>query len=294
MDNRGILYEKNPKGVEVHRISPDFKHLDERYGLTILAGNRKQMGESMPGRLKRIPRYFEFYSISHLLEGEGLYWYPETNETKPIHRGQVVIVTPGTLHRYGGDNSKYVESFVLFTGPIADYLCAKGIISNVIWEMGKVPRLNKVIDLALDPAITSQIQANVTLQQILLDLYNTNCLLRSEKEHPLLVQLLEEIKHIPERWWTVKEMARYCHMSEAHFREVFRQYTGETPKRYVEQNKIRKAAELLCSGNLTIREVANSFAYRDPYHFSRRFKQITGFSPDHYRHSFKLHPPTAE
>lgn len=32
--------------------------------------------------------------------------------------------------------------------------------------------------------------------------------------------------------------------------------------------------------NMTVREVAKHFAYRDPYHFSRRFKQVTGFSPD--------------
>ena len=294
MDNKGILYDKDKKGFEVHRISPDFKNLDFRYGLTILAGNRQQIGESMPSPETYVPRYFEFYSISHLLEGEGVYYYPETGETKSIHAGQVIIVTPGTVHRYGGDNSRFVESFLVFTGPIADDLYASGIISNVIWDMGKVPRLNKVIDLALDPSLTSQMQANITLQQILIDLYNTNNLLQSEKRYPLLVQLIEEIKHTSERWWTVAEMAEYCEMSGAHFRHVFRQYTGQTPKRYLDESIIRQSAVLLCSSNMAVHQVAEHFAYHDPYHFSRRFKQITGFSPEHYRASFKLHPSVVE
>ncbi|MEN7973729.1 MAG: hypothetical protein ABFR47_07840, partial [Verrucomicrobiota bacterium] len=252
MDNTGILYGKDKEGLEVHRISQDFHGLDLRYGLTILAGNPRQMGGSMPEPENRVLRYYEFYSISHLLEGEGVYYFPETGEAKPIQAGQAVIVTPGTVHRYGATGSKFVESFLLFTGPIADYLCDIGIILNGIWEMGKVPRLNRVLELAVDPSFSSQVQANVTLQQILIDIHNMNRLLQSEKTHPLLVQLIEEIKYTPERWWTVAEMAAYCKVSAAYFRILFREYTGQAPKRYIDESKVRLAATLLCSSHLTV------------------------------------------
>ena len=286
MDNTGILYEKNKQGLEVHRLSPEFHELDIRFGLTILAGNPRQLGEFMPGAKNRVLRRYEFYSISHLLEGEGVYYFEETGETKPIRAGQVVIVTPGTVHRYGGTGSGFTESFLVFTGPIADDLRANGIVSNGIFEMGTTPRLNKVLELASDPSVASQVQASITLQQILIDIHNVNELLQPSEEHPLLVQLIEEIKCTSERWWTVSEMAAYCKMSEAHFRPLFRRYTGQSPKRYVDEYKIRRSAEFLCSGHLTVHEVAERFGYQDPYHFSRRFKQIMGFSPDQYRSSF--------
>jgi AraC-like DNA-binding protein len=288
MDNNGILYEKDNKGLNVHRISPDFHNLNLRYGLTILAGNRKQITAPMSESKIKSLRYFEFYSISHLLGNEGVYIDSEKREYK-IRQGQVIIVTPGTMHNYGGINGEFVESFLLFTGPVADQLRDAGIISNVICDMGKVPRLNKVIDLALDPSIASQIQANITLQQILMDLYHTNKRIKSNKQYPCLIQLLDEIMHTSDRWWTVSEMAEYCNVSDAHFRHIFRQYTGQSPKQYIDERKIRQAAELLCSSVMSVHKIAERFAYRDPYHFSRRFKQITGFSPEHYRASFSLH-----
>ena len=286
MDNGGILYEKDKEGLEVHRISPDFHDLGQRYGLTILAGNPRRVGGPVPAGEKRLLRYYEFYSISHLLEGEWACHFPGADETRSIRPGQAIVMTPGTVHWFGGTGSGFVESFLLFTGPIADYLRETGVVSAGVFEMGTTPRLNKVLEWASDPSIASQTQANVALQQILIDLHNMNQLLHSEKEHPLLARLVEEIKCTPERWWTVAEMAAYCKVSQAYFRIIFRKYTGQSPKRYVDESKIRQASALLCSSPLTVQEVADRFGYRDPYHFSKRFKQIVGVSPDQYRHSF--------
>ncbi len=285
MDNTCILYEKDENGIEVHRVSPNYRGLRDKYGLVLLAGNRRQVVG--PKELK--PRYFEFYSISHLLEGDGFFWMEEMKEPTTIRAGQVAIITPYTLNCYGSYDSDYVESMVLFTGPIADYYRDKGIIKSGIYEMGEYPRLNRIIELGMNPAITSQLRAVIEFQKVLLDLYEENRLLDSKEEYPRVMKLIKEIQDNKQRWWTVKEMAEYCQMSETYFRKIFREYTGSSPKAYVEHSKIRQAAEMLCQKNLTIAEIARYLGYRDPYHFSRRFKQITGVSPTSYRESFRLH-----
>ena len=47
--------------------------------------------------------------------------------------------------------------------------------------------------------------------------------------------------------------------------------------------KISRAAELLLSTDLTVREVGVRVGCADPYEFSRRFKRLMGVSPRLYR-----------
>ena len=103
---------------------------------------------------------------------------------------------------------------------------------------------------------------------------------------PPVEELLEAIKSRPKHWWTVEEMAEFCNLSPDQFRRNFRQHTGMLPKSYVEEFKLRQAAELLVSTALPVSEVAGRLGYRDPYHFSRRFKNFSGISPERYRREF--------
>jgi YesN/AraC family two-component response regulator len=58
------------------------------------------------------------------------------------------------------------------------------------------------------------------------------------------------------------------------------------PKLYIDRLKIQKAAELLMSNRLKVIDIAERLGYVDQYHFSRRFKKLTGLSPRRYRQTF--------
>ena len=53
--------------------------------------------------------------------------------------------------------------------------------------------------------------------------------------------------------------------------------------KYVDAMKIRYAAELLKSSDMSVVAIAARLGYEDPYHFSRRFKQLVGIAPEYYR-----------
>ena len=61
---------------------------------------------------------------------------------------------------------------------------------------------------------------------------------------------------------------------------------GVLPKLYIDKLRLNKAAELLVETNLNIAEIAEMMGYQDPFHFSRRFKAVIGFSPQQYRREF--------
>jgi len=72
-------------------------------------------------------------------------------------------------------------------------------------------------------------------------------------------------------------------VSRTHFFRAFRRETGQTPYGYHLQITIRRAGEMLRNSDLPVKEIAEALGFRNPYHFSKLFKNKTGASPRHYR-----------
>lgn len=278
--------KKLHSGMEVHRMPKGMQTVHRNYGLWILSIGCNHAAED--GFYRTDQRYFEYFSISHLHEGKGRLWLHPDREFS-IEPGQCVIITPQTVNRYGGaEGQPYIEDTINFTGPVADMLYKTGIIRDGVFELSKARLLLPIQRLAADPAMDSQINANIALQKLLIDIYNENKKLKTSRNAPASViePLLDRIKEEIDRWWTVEEMAEFCGLSKDQFRRVFKKHTGMLPKLYLDRLKLQKAAELLISSDAKVAEIALQLDYQDCYHFSRRFKNIIGFSPRRYRQVF--------
>jgi len=271
---------------EVHVAPKSIQQVHKDYGLWIIGGGGSRTQTDSYYICPK--RYFEFYSISHMYEGEGRLWLKPDREFA-VKAGQCVVICPESLNRYGGvDGNPYVEDSIRFAGPVADMMRKTGIIKDGVFEFGEARRLLPLIKLVSDPAVDSQINANIALQKLLVDIYNENKQQNIVKSDIVLDKLIEAIKEQIDRWWTVSEMAEFCNLSDDQFRRVFRKRTGMLPKIYIDRLKIQKAGELLMSNRFKITEIAGRLGYVDQYHFSRRFKKITGLSPRRYRQAFTL------
>lgn len=278
MDNDG----KN----DFHRMpAMEMSDIHRTYGLWIFRGASciRQMCRADDFYLCR-PRYFQFYSISHMYDGKGALWL-EPDSTYPVNQGDCVIVTPGTLNRYGGvDGQCYVEDTVNFCGPVADMLKDSGILRDGVYPFDKVRQLRRIIELIVDPSRDSQIKANIALQELIVNCY-LNKRSESRNDYPLIDVLIAEIRKYPEKWWSVDEMAEMCNLSVDQLRRVFFMRTGYNPKLYVDRIKMNCAAEYMINTRCSIGKTAKRFGYRDQYHFSRRFKAVMGMSPQEYQKS---------
>lgn len=282
-----MINDKKTK-AQVHPLPAiGMREIHRQYGLWIIRGGVG--GKTSPDSFEScLERYFQFYSISHMYDGGGRLWLRDGDRSAEIRPGDCVIITPGTIHRYGGAGGKcYCEDSLNFCGPAADMMMRSGVIANGVFHLGKVRRLIPILDLANDPAVSSQIHANIELQKLLVELYLEKTSTR-QPEYPLLDELLDEIREHPEKWWSVREMAEMCNLSIDQLRRIFFLRTGVKPKIYVDRLKLNRAAEYLVSSNHPVSEVAERFGYRDQYHFSRRFKAVMGVSPQRYRNSFAL------
>ena len=107
----------------------------------------------------------------------------------------------------------------------------------------------------------------------------------AKENSKVIDNIIDEIRSNPEIWWTVEELANMCNTSVSQFRRKFKKNTGMLPKEYIEELKLRHSADMLLASNLSVKKIAKRFGYRDPFHFSRRFKHRFGVSPEHYRSS---------
>ncbi len=265
-----LVHPRNDRLVgEIHRA----------YGLCILGGGHAR---TLPGSFEDCPvRRFEFFSISHMYDGGGRLWLAPDSFYEVLP-GDAIVICPGTVNRYGGSPGKpYCEDTLHFYGPLANMLIRSGVLRSGILRLGLVRRLPPIAELARDPSADAQIAANIALQNLLIEAYLENR--ARTPEYSLIDKLLEELRKQPGRWWTVQEMAELCNISTSQLRRIFLSHTGTSPKQYVDTLKLRSSAERLLSSGKRIAEIAEEFGYRDPYHFSRRFKAMMGVSPEQYR-----------
>jgi AraC-like DNA-binding protein len=272
-------------GIEVHRMPIGRQRIHVEYGLWICKFNRHNVAP--PPESKEYPRYFEHYAISHLIEGRGFYWEPGKPDI-PMLAGDAVIVCPGHVHHYGGDAIHYVEDSICFAGPVAERLQQCGVLSNGVVHVGSARRLLPIIEQALIPSVHAQVKANMALQNLLVELYLGRERREQSEAYRYIRELTEQLRDTPDAPWTVTRMAEYCNLSPSRFRVVFRAVTGIAPKTYLDRFRIQQAAEALVQGDESIAAIADRCGFPDAYHFSRRFKELTGYAPRDYRREMRL------
>lgn len=86
-------------------------------------------------------------------------------------------------------------------------------------------------------------------------------------------------------------LAEIALSSESRFIRRFREATGRTPARYVQERRLERASELLVSTDHSIDRIAEASGFANRYYFTRVFTQRMGLPPGRYR-SERPHIPS--
>jgi len=91
------------------------------------------------------------------------------------------------------------------------------------------------------------------------------------------------IEEDPGRADTTESLARQVGLSGRHFRRRFFEATGKTPRRYITDVRIVRAADLLRTTSLGIEQIALRLGYPSGLRFTRVFKHYFGLTPSEFR-----------
>ena len=81
----------------------------------------------------------------------------------------------------------------------------------------------------------------------------------------------------------VEDLAKYCHISETHFRRVFTSYMKMSPLEYINTVRVYTACELLETTDAPVADVAHKCGFTTNSTFNRNFKHLMGVTPLEWR-----------
>jgi transcriptional regulator GlxA family with amidase domain len=88
---------------------------------------------------------------------------------------------------------------------------------------------------------------------------------------------------MPDREWTIAEMADTLGLSPPHFHKLFKHHTGISPGAYLNGLRLDKARAMLENTFAQVKQIGIKVGIRDDSHLTRGFKNKFGVTPTEYR-----------
>jgi AraC family transcriptional regulator, regulatory protein of adaptative response / methylphosphotriester-DNA alkyltransferase methyltransferase len=105
----------------------------------------------------------------------------------------------------------------------------------------------------------------------------------------LRTSLFHEANDIVEREFasdlSLDDIARRVASSRRQLQRAYAEIGNSTFRDHLTQVRMRKAAEMLATRSLTVREVAHRVGYRQPAQFAKAFRRYQGVAPSDFRAS---------
>ncbi len=231
-------------------------------------------------------RTFGKFALVYMTGGKGRY-EDAAGQSQDITPGDMIFVFPALAHFYGPVRKEDVwrEVYLVFEGPVFDTWLAEGLLRQdrpvvhlepvASWQR----RMVEVVDRT-PPATSASVLLEVCrLQHLLADiLAATDASLRHGRQG-----WVTQARALLDSGLDPHQAARQMHCSYATFRKKFTLMEQISPARYQARHVIDRACELMHTHQMNDKQIAQELGFCDEFHFSRRFKQITGRSPRAYR-----------
>jgi AraC-like DNA-binding protein len=108
-------------------------------------------------------------------------------------------------------------------------------------------------------------------------------LARPREEADRLSPLWERVAASLGDGWSLARLAHEAGYSNEHLRRLSRRQVGRSPMHQVTYLRMRRAAQLLASTELTVQAIAHEVGYQNPFVFSNAFTRWIGWRPSEFR-----------
>lgn len=249
---------------------------------TVVCGGREQCAPTY-----RIERdHFKFHSIEFVSSGRGT--LTMNGKSYPLRPGAIYCYGPRTKHIIETDPERpMLKHFVDFTGTeLVELLKQTDFLKGAPLFVSRPFRIRSIFENLITSGNTESRNRDAicALRLRLLILSADDYAMDPDAAFsPAWQTYLRCRQHIERNYLeivNIAEVAATCFVDQAYLSRLFKRFAEETPLQLLTRLKMGKAAELLGSGELLIKQVAEEVGFVDPYHFSRVFKRVYGIPPE--------------
>jgi len=237
-------------------------------------------------RKKGLQENFIFYCV----DGSG--WYKLEDKEYEVKANEFFILPQNQSHSYGSnEKDPWSIYWVHFGGELLPSFNSLYAVqthfkpyfiksSNDIFS--SFSKIYKALELGY--GIDNLMFANMCLLHFLtLFIYNSkHYVATQDRINPIDSAIIYMQENINDNI-TLNDLSSHYNYSPSRFSSLFKQKTGYAPIDYFIQMKMQKACQQLDFTDHSIKEIALSMGFDDPYYFSRRFSKVIGMSPTKYR-----------
>ncbi len=248
-------------------------------------------GQGIPAEPLRI---LGSYAVVYLLDGGGRF-RDEHGLDLRVRAGDLLVIFPDVAHTYGpGRKERWTEFFLCFDGPVFDLWRQSGLLNPAqpLHHLEPIDhwarRFEGVLGAPRRPGHAPPLLEVCRLQGVLSEALLAGRGGLDGAEADWVDRACARLESDLERELDLDDLAYELGMSYDGFRKRFARAVGMPPARYRGTRIVDRACELMQSGSLTDREIAEVLGFCDGFYFSRRFKQVTGVSPRRFRTSLPL------
>jgi len=233
------------------------------------------------------------YGFVLVENGKGMLFSFERDPCE-IKQGDVICLFPEEAVTYNPD-SCWHEKWIVFNGPEAAALESLGYLKTnlrvVPDKQGEFLAAFEALSAIMDDYGKAAIlERKMIVLGLVLNIYRQS---QIASEHISNVRIAQAVEFIKKNFHTsisIAELAERFSVSEPHFRTLFKEYTGLSPRKFIIILRISEAKNLLTRNN-TIKQVAARVGYEDLFYFMRLFRQFVGVSPGVWRRNYLRKSP---
>ena len=228
------------------------------------------------------------FVIHFVLSGKGT--FSIGGKTYELERGSGFLIPPGELAFYQADEDEpWTYIWVGFSGSKAQkYIDEIGLSSRIpIFHSKEHEGLSACVKDMMKHntcGVVNELRRVGQLYIFLSMITKENTVEKEiEKDNQYVKRAIDFIQsnyHIPIK---VTDIADYVCINRSYLYSLFQETMKMSPHQFLSRYRITKAAELLLTSSLSIESICYSVGYKDPFVFTKAFKQAIGMSPTMYR-----------